>query len=355
MKKRPLWIITFLLMSLFLTSCTTSAPPAASSAPSAEASAQAADPAASGAPEASSDAGEIKVAFNTQTLQEAVYRDMQKAAEAKAAELGVSMEWQTCDRDANKQIESLNNFITKGFKTIVIEPVDPETSIRLAELCAEAGVTMVDLEAIIKGPNKPAVRVTCDFREIGRAQAREFLKDWGTGPANMVIFCGTLGDDVAAEMYAGYEEVLKENPQITVVYQEWLNNWDRQLAMNAMQNVLAKGTKVDVVITNNDGMGVGAVRAAEEVGKNKDILFYSMDHDEDAVVEILNGVKYKTIDKTSELQGERALLSAYWIETGHELTYDKIVEDIPTWYTPFTIVSADNLEISKVKYPNLFK
>lgn len=297
----------------------------------------------------------IKIGVASQTMKEAVYRDMKDAAMKKAEELGVYAEWQVCELDPEKEVEIVRNYITRGFNVIVIEPVNPATSTQMAEICAEAGVPIVDLEAIIVADTLPKVRITGDFKEIGRAQVREFLKDFGKGPANMVILSGTLGDNVAQDMTDGYKEVLAQNPQIKVIQQEWHKDWSRELAMNTMQNVLARGDKVDVVIANNDAMGVGAVRAADEAGVKDKIRFYAMDHDKDAVVEILNGAKYKTVDKTSYLQGERCIIAAVDIANGKTPTYDKVVDGIPTWYTPFNFVTPDDLSIAKNKFPDLFK
>lgn len=351
MKKIAL-ILTISLLTGMVFGCgssETSDPAAKTAAPAAGNAASAGD---------SSESAKIKIGVVNQTLKEAVYRDMRDGALEKAKELGVMVEWQSCDLDAQKQVDIVNNYITRGFDVIVCEPVSPDASYAVADICGEAGIPLVDLEAVILTDNdayKPKVHITGDFRAIGRGQIEEFLKDFGNGPANMVILCGTLGDSVAQDLNDGYQDILKDNSQINVIQQEWHPNWDRQLAMNTVQNVLARGEKVDVIIANNDGMGVGAVRAAEEVGLQKDILFYAMDHDQDAVVEILAGAKYKTVDKTSHLQGARCVEAAVTIARGEEVPYDEIIDGIPTWYTPFSFVSADALDIAKEKFPELFQ
>lgn len=301
-------------------------------------------------------AGDIKIGITSQSMKEQVYRDMKAGAEAKAKELGVKVEWQSCDLNAEKEMEIVNNYITQDFDVLVIEPVNPETSAPMMEAAAAAGIPVVDLEAELKGGDGAAVRVTCDFNAIGKANAQRFLDDWGADkPANIVILNGTKTDNVAQEISKGYHEILDKNPQIKIVQEEWHNNWDRQLAMTTMQNVLARGDKVDAVISNNDGMCMGAVRAAEEAGLKDKILFYSMDHDKDAVQEMISGTKYTDIDKSSNLQGQRLVEAAYALATGKDVQYDKEVNGIKTWYTPYRFTSWKDMSVSKEVYPDLFQ
>lgn len=314
-----------------------------------------------GAAQNNSDQGDsadqtIKIGIASQSMKEQVYRDMKAGAEAKAKELAVKVEWQACDYNAEKEMEIVNNYITQEFDVVVIEPVNPETSTPMMEAAAAAGIPVVNLEAELMGGDGPAVRVTCDFHAIGMANAQRFLDDWGAAkPANVVILAGTKTDNVAQEIVKGYHDVLDKNPQITIVQEEWHNNWDRQLAMNTMQNVLARGDKVDAVISNNDGMCMGAVRAAEEAGMKDKILFYSMDHDEDAVKEMMSGTKYTVIDKSSFLQGQRLVEAAYALATGGEVLYDEEVNGVKTWYTPYRFTSWQDMTVSKEVYPDLFE
>lgn len=299
---------------------------------------------------------EIKIGFVSQSMKEQVYRDMQAGAEAKAEELGVHMEWQTCDYDAQKELEIVNNYITQEFDVLVIEPVNTETSTPLMEAAAAAGVPVVNMEALVQGGDGAAVRITCDFNAIGKANAQRIIDEVGADnkTINVAILNGTKTDAVAQEINKGYHEVFDANPQVKIVQEEWHNNWDRQLAMTTMQNVFARGDKVDAVISNNDGMGVGAVRAAEEAGLKDQIRFYAMDHDKDAVQEIIAGTMYTTIDKSSNLQGQRMLEAAYALATGGEVQFDKEVDGIKTWYTPFRFTSWQDMSVSEEVYPDLF-
>ena len=300
--------------------------------------------------------GIIKIGIASQSMKEQVYRDMKAGAEAKAKELGVTVEWQSCDLNAEKEMEIINNYITQDFDVLVIEPVNPETSAPMMDAAAAAGIPVVDLEAELKGGDGPAVRVTCDFNAIGKANAQRFIDDWGKDkPANVVILNGTKTDNVAQEISKGYHEVFDANPQIKIVQEEWHNNWDRQLAMTTMQNVLARGDKVDAVISNNDGMCMGAVRAAEEAGLKGKILFYAMDHDKDAVQEMISGTKYTDIDKSSNLQGQRCVEAAVALAKGEEIQFDREVDGIKTWFTPFRFTSWQDMSVSKEVYPDLFQ
>jgi len=108
------------------------------------------------------DAGDqtIKVGVASQWMKEQVYRDVQVGAEAKAKELGISLEWQTCDGNAEKELEIVNNYITRDFDVLIIEPVNPETSTPMMEAAKAAGIPVINLEAEVKGGDGAAVRIT---------------------------------------------------------------------------------------------------------------------------------------------------------------------------------------------------
>jgi ABC-type sugar transport system substrate-binding protein len=297
----------------------------------------------------------IQIGIVSQWMKEQFYRDMQAGAEAKAEELGIAVEWQVCDGDAQRELEIVNNYISRGFDVIAIEPVSPETSASMMEAAAAANIPVVDIEAELIGGDGPIVRVSANFRALGQEHAKTFLKDFGADkPINVVILAGYKTDFVAEELVRGNHDILDQYPNVKIIQETWHENWDRQLAMNTVQNVLARGDRIDGILANNDGMGIGAVRAAEEAGVKDNILFYGMDHDVDAVQEMKKGTKYKTMDKSAHLQGQRVVEAAYAVVRGEAVPYDEVVNGIKVWYTPFRYSSYDDLSVSKEVYPDLF-
>jgi ABC-type sugar transport system substrate-binding protein len=299
---------------------------------------------------------QIKIGIASRTMKEQIYRERLVGAEARAKELGVYMEWQACDLKPEREIEIVNNYITQGFNAIVLEAMDPETSVSIMVALAEAKLPVVVMDQEVMGGDGPYVMVTVDWHGIGTTSAEQFIQDFGTDkPANVVILGGTKLDKVAQDITRGYHDVLDKYPNVTIIQETYHEDWDRQRAMNTMQDVIARGDRIDGVLSNNDTMIMGAIRAAEEAGLKDSILFYGMDHDRDAVQEMKNGTKLKTKDLNAILGGQMLVDAAMAAAKGEAPTFDKVVNGVKMWYVPFRTSSYDNLEVSKITYPDMFE
>ncbi|MED4784888.1 sugar ABC transporter substrate-binding protein [Brevibacillus choshinensis] len=304
---------------------------------------------------AAGDKDKIVIGVTNITMKESVYQFMKAAAENKAKELGVEVIWQSSELDPSAQMNQVQNFIAQGVDAIVIEPADPHSAKQQVILAKQAGIPVINLEGLIEGA-KTDLRIVGDSVRVGEEQAENFMKEWGDKPANVVILSGTKGDEVAESITKGNLNNIEQHSNLHVVGNQYHTNWDKQLAMNTMENLLVKyKNDIQVVFANNDGMISGAMKAAENAGVKDKIIFYGADNDQSIVEAILKGDPVRTVDKGAMLQGERVVEGAVKLVKGEKLQFDQMIDDIPVWYTPITIVDKDNLEQAKQKYPNLFK
>lgn len=296
----------------------------------------------------------VVIGVSNITMKESVYQFMKEGAETKAKELGAEVIWQSSELDPSTQHNQVQNFVAQGVDVIVIEPADPHAAKQQVALAKQAGIPVINLEGLIEGA-KTDLRIVGDSVKVGEMQAENFIKEWGDKPANVVILSGTKGDEVAESITKGNFNIINKHQNLKVVAHQYHTNWDKQLAMNTMENILVKYQgDIQIVFANNDGMISGAMKAAENAGLKDKIIFYGADNDKDTVEAILKGDPVRTIDKGSVLQGERVIEGAVKLAIGEKPQNDKIVDDIPVWFTPITLVNKENLEPAKQKYPDLF-
>ncbi|MGO0060081.1 substrate-binding domain-containing protein [Brevibacillus fluminis] len=296
----------------------------------------------------------IVVGVTNITMKESVYQFMKTAAENKAKELGVEVMWQSSELDPSAQMNQVQNFIAQKVDAIVIEPADPHAAKQQVMLAKQAGIPVINLEGLIEGA-KTDLRIVGDSVKVGEAQVESFLQEWGDKPANVVILSGTKGDEVAESITKGNLNIIGKHANLNVVGSQYHTNWDKQLAMNTMENLLVKyKNDIQVVFANNDGMIAGAMKAAENAGVKDKIIFYGADNDKSTVEAILKGDPVRTIDKGAVLQGERVVEGAVKLAKGEKPPSDQVVDDIPVWYTPITLVDKNHLEAAKQKFPELF-
>ena len=327
---------------------TTAAPAATTAAAGETTTAAAATTAAAG--------GKITVAVTNMTLKESVYKYMQTAAQKKADELGVNLIWQSCENDPQVQLNQVQDFIAKGANVIVIEPARSDAAVPMVKAANEANIPVINLEAEIKGI-PTALRIVADSYKVGVMQAEDYINNvWDKKPANVVIASGTKGDEVAETITKGVLDTLAKQPDIKIVASQALEGWDRQLAMNMMQDALAKyDNNIQAVFANNDTMALGAMKAAEGAGVKDKIWFYGADHDSDSVKAILAGDNLKVVDKGAIKQGERIVEAAIAVAKGEAISEAQDVNGVKIWFTPIALVQKNALDLAKEKYPELFK
>ena len=121
-----------------------------------------------------------------------------------------------------------------------------------------------------------------------------------------------------------------------MVVAEQTANWDRTQALNLMENWLASGRKIDAVIAQNDEMALGAYKAIEAAGKNKEILVIGIDAIQDALKAVIEGQLVGTVFQNAREQGGLAVELANKLIKGEVISHNH--------YIPFQLVTKENVD-----------
>ncbi|MBQ8585132.1 MAG: substrate-binding domain-containing protein [Butyricicoccus sp.] len=313
--------------------------------------------AASVSGEAAAGGEKVKIGVAIQTLKANVYTVMQESAMKKAEELGVELLYQSCELNAATQKSQIETMLGQGIQALVIEPADADSMAATAKMVRDMGIPVINLEQRISNFDSDLWLVG-DSYTVGQMQVEEFIKVWGEDkPANIVLLCGTAGDEIAESISRGVRETAAKYDNLTIVVDQQVPEWDRQKAMNYMEDAIVQtGGDINVVIANNDNMALGARKAAENAGIADDIWFIGADNDEELNQGILDGKKLMTVDKGAILQGERMVEAALNLINGVENPVDKMDGEMPVWFTPVQMVTAETIEeVSGPKFPHLFQ
>jgi len=142
-----------------------------------------------------------------------------------------------------------------------------------------AGIRTICLERDIVEPNYTTY-IACDNRAIGR-MAGEFIVDrlkirYGKPRGKIVELKGLLGVEAQINRHGGAHEVFDKYPDIKVVH-EAVADWLQSKARERMLEILRAQPEIDVVYGHNDPMAVGAYLAAQELGREKQMIFVGVD------------------------------------------------------------------------------
>ncbi|GAB3618467.1 sugar ABC transporter xylitol/D-threitol-binding protein ThpA [Okibacterium endophyticum] len=201
-----------------------------------------------------------------------------------AEDNNIEILWNSAGMDVTTQADQVDQYISAGVDAIMVVPVQAETLEPQVAAAKAADIPLLDVNATLNNPDV-AGSVQPDDVAAGEQEAQMMMDELG-GAGNVVILQGPLGGSGEINRGQGIDNVLAENPDVTVLAKDTAN-WSRSEAVNKMKNwISAFGGEINGVISQNDDMGLGAKQALREAGM-EDIPVVGIDGIEDG----LNAVK----------------------------------------------------------------
>lgn len=201
------------------------------------------------------------------------YGVAQKAAfEAAVGDYFPKMTFVTTDGqgDAVTQSSQVRDLITQGIDVLVITPLETDSLAPVVKAAKDAGIPVVVHDRTVS--TTVDTFIGADNVQAGRTAAQWVVDTLGEGGGTVVEVQGTLGASATIDRHQGMEEVFAENPDVKVI-QSVAADYMRADAYTAMQDTLQRfgPGEIDVVYTQGDEMGLGALRAIKEAGREDEI------------------------------------------------------------------------------------
>jgi inositol transport system substrate-binding protein len=276
----------------------------------------------------------ITIGVSYQNLQNEFIINIQDAVRAKAKELDIDLIELDSQGKAENQISQVENFIARGVDAIILNPFDKEGSAPAVDIAAREHMPIVVVNAIVSNLEKANAYVGSEDAEAGKIAAEQIMKLLN-GKGNIAIIHGPNGHSAEVQRTEGIKQVLKSYPEAKVEVEQTAN-WDRAQALTLMENWLASARKIDAVIAQNDEMALGAYKAIEASGKQKEILVIGIDAIQDALKAVDEGKLVGTVFQDAKGQGALAVELAYKIIKGVKIQHN--------YYIPFKLVTKENLK-----------
>lgn len=275
----------------------------------------------------------LTIGITYQNLQNEFIINIQDAVRAEAKKLDVNLVESDGQGKAENQIAQTQDFIAKNVDAIILNPYDREGSAPAVGLAVQAHKPIVVVNALVSNLEKANAYVGSADAEAGRIAAQRIM-DVLHGKGNIAVIHGPNGHSAEVQRSDGIREVLAKYPDAKIVVEQTAN-WDRTQALNLMENWLASGRKIDAVIAQNDEMALGAEKAIEAAGKQKDIAVIGIDAIPDALKAVADGRLVGTVFQDARGQGTMAVDLAVQLAEGKSVQHDN--------YIPFQLVTKDNL------------
>ena len=349
--KKVIALVLALVMAFGLVACGSTAP-AETTAAAAEGDAVVETTAA--AAEAAGVDGEVSIFWYT--FGDTYLSSVRSAMNAAWDAAGIKYHDYDANNSQTTQTEQIQTAITKGTAVLVVNIVDAssdDATQAIVDMAEQAGIPLVFFnrsvsEEIVSAYDKAAY-VGTDYTQAGHMQGEmignyvlenyETLDLNGDGEISYVMFKGQEGNmEADARTQYGVEDadkVLTEAGKPALVFYDDANPskylldangaWSAEQGQNLMQTLLSKysednGNMVELVIANNDDMGLGAISALQNAGYNKEggkyIPVFGVDATDAAKEAIAAGSMTGTIKQDAEGMANAVVTISQNLATG---------------------------------------
>lgn len=266
----------------------------------------------SAAATASAAAGEkVSVGLSVSTLNNPFFVTLVDGAKAKAAEAGVELTVVDAGDDAAKQVNDIDDLISKKIAVLIVNPVDSDAVAPAVKSAKDAGIKVIAVDRAVNGET-----VDCQIASdnvAGAKMATEYLVELVGKGAKVAELQGVPGASATVDRGKGFHEVADKD--LSVVASQTAN-FNRTEGLDVMENILQANPDIKGVFAHNDEMALGALEAIGDKG----IVVVGFDATDDAKAAIESGKMAATIAQQPDLMGGTA------VETAAKLAKGETVE-----------------------------
>lgn len=256
--------------------------------------------------------------------------DAAKAEAAKHAGIDLQVVSPLAETDIEGQVKIIEDFIQKRVDLIAVSVNDPKSVVPSVKEAKNAGIPVIILDDLMPLPGVDVLsRIGSNNKDGGVIVGKNVLeiqKKMGR-TINMAIIEGTPSEYCNEDRLAGFRSMVTANNRINIVALQPAN-WERELAMVTMENILQANSDVDIVWGVCDDMVLGALKAVTNAGLNDRIYLLGYDGSKEAVEAVDRGQIYSTILQQPAEIGRMAIKIAEMIRTG-KMNEVKAVYEIP--------------------------
>ncbi|MDO5548108.1 MAG: sugar ABC transporter substrate-binding protein [Eubacteriales bacterium] len=268
-----------------------------------------------------------KIALIQQHQTNAFQIAVSEAAEAKASELGVDLTILSADQDAATQISQIEQCVSEGYDAVLFEPVDPDALGSAAKEASDAGVVVINIiSACTDWEDYGISALSCGDNVTAGETEMQNVADLLDGKGNIAILTGPSGDAGGLQRMEGYENILKNYPDMVQVVEPADCEWDTASAQSTVESWLS-AYDLDAIVCENDGMAVGAGNAA---GADSGIVIAGVDGTPDGFEAINDGRMSGTVSQNGGAMAANGIEAAVTLLSGEELENNTIITD-NTW------------------------
>ncbi len=234
--------------------------------------------------------------------------------------------------DVGKQFNDINQLIEMGVQSLIVVPVNFESTYPLSALAKEAEINMIYSISKPSDLTDEVYFVGSNNEEAGVLQM-EYLAKLLKNKGNVAVLMGLLTMEDSIKRTEALLEVAKKYPEINIVKKQTAN-WSRTQAKLVVSKWLEEGVKFDAIASNNDDMAIGAIDALKEFNLLDKVIVCGVDGTPEGLRSIENNEMDFTLLQNAKKQ---AIIS---FDKAYKLINRESVKQVD--YVKFEIITKKN-------------
>lgn len=194
--------------------------------------------------------------------------------------------------DDNKlQSTQIQSLVDQGVSALLVNPVNDDV-VPAIEAAAAAGVPVLTIDR--SAPSEAIVSYIASDNLAGGRMAGEYLAEALNRQGKVVELEGTPGSSAARDRGAGFNQAITAYPDVEVIARETAN-FNKPDGQTVFARMLTEHPEIEGVFAHNDDMILGAIEAAKEAGRAKEIVFVGFDGTDEAIAALEEGELLATV------------------------------------------------------------
>ena len=276
----------------------------------------------SGGNNAAGDSANKSITFALSTQANSFMVKMREGAQKKADELGLTINFQDASDDSATQANQLANAAATGAGAVIVNPTDSDAMAPAVKQLTDAKIPVVAVDRAVN--NAEVSSYIASDNVGGGKQAAKALSEAIHGEGEILVLQGKTGSSASRERGKGFDEGLKDSPNIKVVAKQTAE-FERAKGLDVTTNLLQAHPNVKAIFAENDEMALGAIEALGDKA-GKDVIVVGFDGVEDALKAIKEGTMYASIAQQPADMAAQAVVEASKLLKGEAATKEMQVD-----------------------------
>ncbi|KAA0110039.1 ABC transporter substrate-binding protein [Mycolicibacterium sp. P9-22] len=280
---------------------------------------------------ANGDGGQLTMGFSQVGAESGWRTANTKSIQDAAKEAGVDLKFSDANGEQENQISAIRSFVQQGVDVIAFSPVVRTgwDAVLLEAQNAGIPVILTDRAVDTQEPDVYKTFLGADFVDEGRRAGDWVVQQYASapGPVNIVQLEGTTGADPAIDRNSGFADAISANPNLRIIASQ-SGDFTRSGGKQVMEAFLKAHPQIDMVFSQNDDMGLGAMEAIEAAGKKpgQDIKIVTIDATHDGMQALADG-KFNYIVECNPLLGPQLMDLAKKVVAGEQVPERVVTPD----------------------------